>query len=162
MNLGRLVERLKEEEGYRSHVYFDTTGNLTIGYGHNLGKLEAPEGVDFSAFLRAIRVTPVNGVTPTIAEALLINVLTDTLSKLRKALPWVDKLDETRQQIIGDMAFNMGVPGLLKWPIFLGQVQRGEYQAAARNMRSTAWFRQVGHRAVRLVYMMEHGEEPQK
>lgn len=158
MNLLPLVERLKKSEGYRSLVYMDTKGNLTIGYGTNLGKLILPPGVSF----KQIGIRQVNGVTPTIAEALLLNVLLPSVEDLREAIPWFDQLDEVRQRVLADMVYNLGTPGLLRWPIFLGQVQRGEYQAAARNMRSTAWARDVGERAIRLAYMMEHGEEPDK
>ena len=32
----QLIKELKKEEGFRSDPYKDTTGNWTIGYGHNL------------------------------------------------------------------------------------------------------------------------------
>lgn len=156
MQLGPLIERLKKSEGYSPTIYVDTTGNLTIGYGTNLGKLILPPGVSF----KQVRIQPANGVTITISEALLLNVLLPSIAELRSAIPWLDQLDEVRQRVLADMAYNLGTPGLLRWPIFLGQVQRGEFQAAAANMRSTRWARQVGARAVHLSYMMEHGKEP--
>lgn len=166
MNLIALIARLKLSEGFRSHFYFDTRGNITIGYGHNLGRLILPPGVRW----QDIRLAPANGVTPTIAEALLTGVLLDSIERLRREIPWFERLDAIRQEVLADMAFNMGVRGTGKprdkkglvdgWPNFLGQVQRGEYEAAARNMLGTPWRRQVGDRAVRLAYMMQHGKEP--
>jgi lysozyme len=154
-NLSALLARLKESEGWRSHVYVDTTGNLTIGWGHALARLVLPSGVSF----RDVKLVPINGITMTIGEALLVGDVLDAVAALRKELPWFDKLDETRQQVLADMSFNLGVPGLMRWPIFLGQVRRGEYAAAARNMRATLWARQVGQRAEKLAKMMETGGE---
>lgn len=152
-DLSKLVARLKQSEGWRSHVYLDTTGHLTIGYGHNLARLVLPPGVDF----RDVRLQPVNGITEAIGEALLMSEVLDVIAKLTFLLPWVKSLDEVRQSVLADMAFNLGVPGLLKWPIFLGQVQRGEYVEAAANMRRTLWAKQVGQRAQRLAGMMASG-----
>lgn len=158
MNLEPLIARLKLSEGFSPTVYMDTTGNLTIGYGHNLAKLVLPLGVSF----KDVKILPVNGVTRTIAEALLVNVLVDSLDALRRGAVWLDQLDDVRQRVLADMAYNMGAWKLLhEWPIFMGQVQRGEYEAAARNMLGTPWRRQVGDRAVRLAYMMQHGKEPE-
>ncbi len=34
MNLDRLLESVKEHEGYRNKVYLDTLGKRTVGVGH--------------------------------------------------------------------------------------------------------------------------------
>jgi GH24 family phage-related lysozyme (muramidase) len=40
MNIEKLKEHLKEEEGYRNKVYKDHLGFATIGYGHLIKKNE--------------------------------------------------------------------------------------------------------------------------
>lgn len=165
MNLQPLLARLKVSEGWSPTAYIDTTGHVTIGYGHNLGKLVLPPGVRH----QDVKLQPVNGITRTIGEVLLLDKVVETAEALRGELPWMDKLDVVRQQVLVDMAFNMGVrgtgkPGAKKglvdgWPIFLSQVRAGLWQAAANNMLGTPWRRQVGERAVRLAYMMLHGKE---
>lgn len=150
-----LLARLKASEGWRSHAYLDTTGHLTIGWGHNLATLILPPGVHHED----VKIVPVNGISPTVGEALLVADVLDTVASLRRAIPWFDQLDEPRQQALAEMGFNLGVPGLMRWPIFLGQVRNGDYGAAAGNMLGTPWRRQVGQRAVRLAYLMEHGKE---
>lgn len=154
MNFAAFIARLKLSEGWRSHAYIDTRGNITIGYGHNLGRLNLPPGFEYDGLLR-----PVNGITQEIGTALLVGDAMDAIERLRKVCPWWEGLDDIRQQVLADMAFNLGVPGLLKWPVFLSQVERREFKAAAMNMLGTPWRRQVGERAVRLAYMMEHGKE---
>ena len=153
--LDEIVQRLKQSEGWRSHVYIDTTGNLTIGYGLNLGKLVLPDGVRF----QDVRIAVVNGIPQDLAEQLLVDELTRTIAELRQLAPWIDGLDETRQQVLADMSFNMGVPKLVNgWPNFLGNVKAGRFSAAAAIMRSSKWATQVKGRAVRLAEMMETGQ----
>lgn len=166
--MAQLIARLKKSEGWSATAYIDTRGYITIGFGHNLGKLILPSGVRF----QDCRIAPVHGISTTIGETLMVGVLMDKLEALKKELPWLSQLDEIRQQVLADMAFNMGVRGTGKpgdkkglvdgWPNFLGQVQRGDYEAAARNMLGTPWRDQVGDRAVHLAYMMQHGKEPEK
>ena len=155
-SLPTLLARLKESEGWRSHVYLDTTGHLTIGWGHNLGKLVLPPGVDYDD----VKIVPVNGITMTIGEALLVGDVLDVIASLRTRIPWFDRLDEPRQQCLSDLAFNMGVTKLIEgWPNFLEDVRQGRYDEAAETLRGSKWARQVGRRAEPLIQMMESGRK---
>jgi len=157
MDIPRLIERLKLDEGWSAVIYIDDTGNLTIGFGYNLGKLILPEGID----LKLVSVKPVNGISKEIGELLLSGFLMKLLIDLTIKLPWLKNLDDVRQRVIANMAYNLGVDGLLLWPIFLRQTRNGEWLKAAHNMRSTRWFRQVGSRGRRLANMMETGKDPE-
>lgn len=149
MILERLVRRLKTEEGWSPLAYIDTTGNLTIGYGHNLGAL----------FPAGARLVPMNGISRVIGEAILTTDAVESIESLKHAYPTISKLDDTRAIVVADMAFNLGTDGLMKWPIFLHQVQEQRFVDAAENMRGTKWYRQVGGRGEALSRMMETGVE---
>lgn len=151
MNLESYLPSAKGAEGWSSVVYLDTTSNLTIGWGHNLCHIEVLSG-------GRVKITPVRGISPAIGEQLLLQDVLDHLEELRRALPWWDLLDDVRQEVLLDMAFNMGVPGLLKWKETLALVKAGQYTAAAARMERQPWYRQVGRRAVRLVAMMRDGK----
>jgi lysozyme len=142
--LNNLRELLKLHEGFSAKPYRDSVGKLTIGYGFNLDDV---------------------GLYPEECEFILANRIKKLDTEMRRMLPWFAKLDDVRKVVLLDMCYNMGpepfdFDGYKDWPIFLGQVERGEYVAAAKNMRSTLWYRQVKGRGVRLARMMETGKWP--
>ena len=75
------------------------------------------------------------------------------------ALPWVETLDEVRQRVLVDMAFNLGIPSLLTFKRTLASVEAGNYTVAAAQMLESKWARQVGTRAIRLSEMMATGQD---
>lgn len=155
-DLGKLNAHLQQAEGWRDHVYMDTTGNLTIGFGFNLCQLVLPTGVDF----HDVRIIPVTALPRPIGEVWLTHLELQVIADLTFALPWVKSLNEVRQGVLAELAYNLGVPGLLRAPIFLGQVQRGEYAQAAENLRGWLWAKQVGpDRSGRLIGMMRSGQD---
>lgn len=131
-------------EGVRRKPYRCTAGKLTIGVGFNLDDVGLyPEEIDF----------------------ILDNRIRRLREELSYFLPWYTKLDPVRRAVLEDMAYNLGTEpfdndGFKDWPMFLSQVQSGNYEAAARNMRATLWAKQVGRRAERLATMMETGQWP--
>lgn len=130
-----LVEQLKRDEGLRLQPYVDTVGKVTIGYGTNLS-----DGIDKGE-----------------AEYLLLNRLNAKKLELLQALPWVADLDEARQGVLFNMAYNMGVPGLLKFKNALALIKAGSYGLAATAMLDSLWAKQVGNRAIRLAQQMMDG-----
>ena len=131
-----LQEQLMRDEGLRLKAYQDSRGVWTIGVGHNL---EA----------RAI---------PREAAVLIFEAdLADTILDVGKALPWVATLDEPRRAAVLNMAFNLGVAGLLEFRRALAAMQRQEWAEAAKEMLDSDWATQVGPRAHRLAQQMETG-----
>lgn len=137
--IGNLVDLLTLHEGYRQFPYRCTAGKLTIGIGFNLDD---------------------TGLFEDEAKAVLSLRIMRTARQLEKHLPWITNLDPVRQAVLLDMAYNLGVPGLLKFKNTLADVQAGRYAAAAGKMLQSKWADQVGKRAVRLSQMMESGTWP--
>lgn len=136
MRTPSLIDQLKRDEGLNLKPYADTEGKVTIGYGHNLTD---------------------NGITQEMADLLLVDDIHKTQQALSKALPWTDKLDGARLAVLQNMAFNIGVHGLLTFRIFLTHVQAGRWQLAAAAMLESEWATQVGKRANRLAQQMDVG-----
>jgi len=134
-----LVRQIELHEGLRLKPYRCTAGKLTIGVGRNLED---------------------RGITLSEARMLLANDLADVRNGLLNALPWVAKLDDVRQRVLVDMAFNLGLQGLLEFKRTLAAVQAGQYQQAATMMLQSRWAKQVGQRAERLSRMMVTGADP--
>ena len=77
--------------------------------------------------------------------------------QLGKRLPWLATLSPARQQVLMNMAFNLGIDGLLGFKNTLGMIASGDYQKAADAMMQSKWAGQVGDRAKRLAAMMKEG-----
>jgi len=136
-----MVRQLRLHEGERLKPYRCTAGKLTIGIGRNLED---------------------RGITREESAYLLANDIAAEERELLRALPWVATLDEVRQRVLLDMAFNMGIVGLLGFKRTLATIQAGDYQAAATMMLDSRWAKQVGQRAERLSRMMATGKDPRE
>ncbi|MBB3258243.1 lysozyme [Paraburkholderia bannensis] len=147
MIIALLEAELRRDEGVRYSIYRDTAGIPTVGVGHNCQISPLPAGW----------VCP---LTDDQVNQLMTNDITSTLAKLDFNLPWWSGLDEVRQRVIANMAFNMGISGLLTFRNTLTNIKLGYYTAAATGMRASLWARQVGVRSQRLAQAMETGVMP--
>ena len=137
MNKVKLAEQLKQHEGLRLKPYTDTVGKLTLGIGRNL------EG---------------KGITEKEALFMLNNDVDYFYSQLNKRLTWFNALDDARQNVLVNMAFNLGIRGLLTFKMTLSLIEYGDYDNAATEMLNSVWAYQVGQRAIELSKQMATGE----
>lgn len=135
-----LLEELLRDEGFVPHAYTDSLGYLTIGVGRLIDKRKG------------------GGVTKEEALYLLGNDVDRFVTELDQKIPWWRNLNPTRQRVMINMAFNLGVPGLLKFKNTLAMIKAGDYDGAAAGMLKSLWAKQVGNRAVRLSKMMKDGK----
>lgn len=131
-----LAEQLEKHEGFREKPYRCTSGKLTIGIGRNIED---------------------NGITYSEAMHLLSNDICAIGEDIQRWLPWVHDLDDTRQRVVYDMAFNMGINRLLKFRKMLAALKARDYKTASVEMMDSRWARQVKTRAETLSKMMEDG-----
>jgi lysozyme len=136
-----LIRQIRLHEGERLKPYRCTAGKLTIGVGRNLDD---------------------RGITREESAMLLDGDIRLLEIELFRALPWASALDDVRQRVLLDMAFNLGLPGLLQFKRTLEAIRTGQYQQAATMMLDSLWARQVGQRAERLARMMATGATPRE
>ena len=134
-----MIRQLRLHEGERLKPYRCTAGKLTIGVGRNLED---------------------RGISAAESAYLLGNDIDAHWRELVRALPWVEQLDEVRQRVLLDMAFNLGIGGLLGFKNTLATIKAGDFQKASRMMLDSKWANQVGFRADRLATMMATGKTP--
>jgi len=132
-----IEEQIKLHEGLRNKPYRDTVGKLTIGVGRNLDDV---------------------GISDEEAKYLLRNDLKKVKEKLCK-YDWFTKLDYIRMKVVLDMAFNLGIKGLLSFKNMIKALKEEDYTQASKEMINSKWYRQVGYRAERLVRMMRTGKD---
>jgi len=137
-----LINEIKRDEGKRTvgglHVmYIDSLGHPTIGWGR---KISEP-----------------SGLTDDEAEFLLGNDIARIVAELDRRLPWWRDESELRQRALVNMAFQLGVSGLLGFKKMLMAMQAGMYKKAAQEALDSLWAKQTPTRAERIAKMIEQG-----
>lgn len=127
---------LVRDEGLRLKPYRDTVGKLTIGIGRNLDDV---------------------GISEAEAHTLCENDIARTIHDLERRLPQFNGYPEIVQRAVANMAFNLGVSGLLGFKNMIAALDRGDYQEAAAHALDSKWARQVGRRAQRVAALIREG-----
>ena len=147
MNVEKLREQLKIDEGCVYEIYNDHLGYPTFGIGH-LVRESAPEcGSPLGTAVSEGRVI----------EAFDADIEI-VLSDCNTLYPDFEDLPEEAQQIIANMMFNLGRPRLSKFVGMKRGVDVKDWNSAADEMVDSRWYRQVGARAERLVNRMREIE----
>ena len=148
MDRDSLKALILKHEGIELKPYFDCCGKffrecvcekqgkLTIGIGRNIED---------------------NGITNAEANYLVENDLGRVVSECRENFAWFNSLDDSRQNAICDMNFNMGLRKLGCFVKMLGAIASGDFKEAANQMKASLWSGEVGQRAVDDADLMEKG-----
>ena len=132
-----LVKQLIRHEGMKFKIYKCTSGKNTIGCGRNLDDV---------------------GISKEEALLMLHNDIKKADEQVIKALPWTKNMDRVRYSVLVNMAFNIGIHGLLEFKNTLKLVEQGKYVEASKQMLISLWAKQVGNRAIELAKQMETGQ----
>ena len=138
MDRVKLQTQLASEEGVRYVAYTDTTGNLTVGIGHNLS----------------------NPISHLAVTQIYNDDVDIVIAALNSVMPWWTGMDDVRQRVLADLCFNMGITTLLTFTSFLGLLKGGQFVLAANDLAQTLWAKQVGTRATKLCAMLTTGLDP--
>lgn len=145
----RLLEQVKRHEGWRPSAYRCPAGKLSIGYGHNL-----------EANPVACDIVVRSPIDRSFGERMLIEDLERTEHVLTKTWPHFANLRGARREAMINMAFNLGVAGLMKFRATLRAIEQGDFEEAAAEMLDSRWAEQVGDRARELAQIMRMGHYP--
>ena len=121
MDLSKLKESIKQNEGLELKPYLCPNQKLTIGYGRNLE----------------------NGISEREAEILLENDLLNLKLELEDKLPIFKKLNNVRRNVILEMAFQLGVPNLLNFKKTIQHLINEEFEKASEEMLNSKWHREL-------------------
>lgn len=136
----KATDQIKEDEGCVLYAYDDHLGYSTIGYGRLIDRRKG------------------GGISQDEAEYLLNNDIDRVMDELSWKLSWYDTLDDARQAVLLNMAFQLGVAGLLKFKNTLAYIEAGDYENAAANMLKSKWATQTPARAKRMADQMRTGQ----
>ena len=148
MDMGKLKDQIKSDEGYRDSIYLDHLGNRTVGYGHLVTTKDwfRDEKVGFKLSQKDI-------------DALLL----DDLGSARRDCEFLfndfNSLPNEVKLVCANMAFQLGVNRLGTFKKMIKAVDEGNYQLASIEMLDSKWAKeQTPARAERLAARMREVE----
>lgn len=133
-----LLENIKAHEGFRDHIYKDSLGKATIGYGFLVSALSPDE-----LKLNGGKAEP---MSREVAEKILNLKVARLQRRVLECLPWLSSKPQSIQDTILEMAYQLGLAGLMGFRHTLGCIEAGNYAQAARNLRASLLYRQTPRR----------------
>ena len=122
MDLLKLKQSIKKHEGLELKPYYCPKGKLTIGYGRNLED---------------------NGITIHEAEKMLETDLLNIKLELVDNIKFFHNLDDIRQNVLIEMAYQMGTPKLLNFKNTLKFMEKKDFINASKEMLNSKWHEQM-------------------
>ena len=144
MDIEKLRETLKVDEGVKNEIYLDHLGLPTCGIGHLITEDDPEHGLEVGTHIDDERV-----------NELFDQDVQVTLDECRLLYNDFDDLPEEAQQIIANMMFNMGRPRLSRFHKMKQAVDGRDWIEAGNQMMDSRWYKQVTTRADRLVRRMQ-------
>tara|TARA_Y100000114_G_C11635830_1_gene266738 strand:+ start:206 stop:649 length:444 start_codon:yes stop_codon:yes gene_type:complete len=144
MDLDKLKEEIKNDEGVIYEVYLDHLGYKTCGVGHLCRATDPENKLEVGDPVSVERV-----------DILFAEDLETTIDECKLLYNNFDDLPEEVQRIIANMLFNMGRPRLSRFHKMKKAIDNGDWIEASVQMKDSLWARQVPNRADRLVKRME-------
>lgn len=130
---------LEQHEGKRPKLYQDTGGIPHIGVGRNLN----------------------NGLRDDEIDLMLENDIQQCIEECAAAFPWFNTLDQTRQDVLTMLCFNMGLTRLNQFVKTLALIEQGLFEESALELLDSRWAVQVGeNRSSTLAGMLASGDYP--
>ena len=145
MDIEKLREEIKYDEGSVNMIYLDHLGLATFGIGHLVTEWDEEYGWEVG--------TPVSDDR---CKEVFDSDIQIVLADCEQLYPDFNELPEEVQRIIANMMFNMGRPRLSKFKGMKAGVDARDWNKAADEMVDSRWYRQVTNRAERLVERMRN------
>lgn len=135
-----LIQQLRRDEGEVLSAYKDILGFLTIGVGRLIDKRKG------------------GGISAEESAYLLGNDIDRVEKEVRANVPFFERLNEARQAALINMAFQMGITGVLQFQRSLAAIRDERWADAANNLLQSTWAKQTPERARRVARQIETGE----
>ena len=110
-------DNLKEDEGFRSKPYKCTAGRLTVGYGTNLDV----------------------GISQAQAEAIMVYEVERLFTMLASNLKFFNRLKPKQRVGLVNMAYQLGLNGLLGFKKALAALEQGSLKKAEVEFYDSKW-----------------------
>lgn len=146
-----LYQQLARHEGVRKVMYKDSLGIATVGIGFNV---TTPENRRILAKHGITNQHLARGLTEQQVRVLFEESLKQAKVDAKKFLPNLEQHPVNVQNAMIDMAFNLGLTRLMKFTRMRAALFKKDYNAAANEMLSSLWAKQVGNRSTFLANLV--------
>ena len=131
-----VAQDLKRDEGWVPHAYQDHLGYWTLGYGFLIDERRGGR------------------IPQHIANQWLEWEINQRWAKLTTELPWLEDQPEDVQRALANMAYQLGVGGVLRFRKMLEALRAGDREKAAEEALDSAWATQTPERAQRVARLI--------
>lgn len=138
-----LIDDIKANEGFVNHVYKDSLGKDTIGYGFLVSALTNDE-----LALNNYKLEP---MSEKVANKILELKLKKLKDEVFKHFDWLKYKPLNVQEVIIEMCYQMGINSVSKFKNTLRLIEQGYYNEAYENGLKSLWARQTPKRAIKVL-----------
>jgi len=148
MNIERLTEQLKKDEGFSEYPFWDRK-QWTWGYG-----TAAPGFQDREFYIAHAKPRIKERKAEKELHAHILIAIKD-YNDIFGHLP----ISEVRKEALVNMLFNMGRHTFMKFKNTIKHIINNEWKSAAFEAYNSKWYNQVGTRSYRIVRELAYGEK---
>jgi lysozyme len=158
VSLDQVTAILAKHEGFRATAYKDTRGFLTIGYGTNLDAVGAQNQCAMAGF-NYLAVRDGAPITQSQALSLLQKAARHAMDCASIRVNGYADMPANVQLAVVDMVYNLGFAGFCEFRNMIAALEANKWSDAVQEMRCSAWFHQVGQRALDDISLVESANE---
>ena len=125
----KLIDSIKENEGYRSRVYKCSEGFDTIGYGFAIKDLELSEDI---------------------CEEILKRKLEELINGIENRFDWYKDMPDEIKFVVIEMCYQLGITGVSKFKKTISLLREKQWGQASVEMLDSRWAKQTPNRANKL------------
>ena len=129
-----LIENIKESEGFVEHVYNDSLGIPTIGYGFAIKDLILDEDI---------------------ASEILIRKVKNLAQRVQNKFDWFNTEPDVIKKVVIEMCYQLGLGGFSKFKKTISYLEKKNYLEASKEMLDSKWAKQTPNRAKKLSKIVE-------
>ena len=124
-----LIENIKESEGFVEHVYNDSLGIPTIGYGFAIKDLILDKDI---------------------AEEILLRKVKNLAQRVQNKFDWFNTAPDVIKEVVIEMCYQLGLGGFSKFKKTISYLEKKNYLEASKEMLDSKWAKQTPNRAKKL------------
>lgn len=145
-----IEEFIEKHEGRRKKPYKCTGKKNTIGVGWNFDANPLPKNI-------ADYLKKHGEITDTMIDLLLSLSVKNAISDCLDLFPNWDDISVNRRMALIDFVFQLGKTKASKFVHAIAAINTNRWEDAAKEMRDSAWFKQVPNRAQEVTDLIEAG-----
>tara|TARA_R110002020_G_scaffold409840_1_gene619572 strand:+ start:289 stop:705 length:417 start_codon:yes stop_codon:yes gene_type:complete len=125
----KLLNQIKQHEGFKSRVYKCTEGYDTIGYGFAVKDLVIDEDI---------------------ADLILMRKLDTLQQRIASVFGWFFNSPQEIKDVVTNMCYQLGLSGFSKFKKTIYYLETEQYEEASVEMLDSLWAKQTPNRAKEL------------